>query len=227
MAGLAVNIAAVEKLPLVIAVANNQFAYSTPTDRQFACRDLADRAIGYGIEGHTVDGTDLAAWQAAVRPNTKVFFLESPANPTLEVIDRWSGPGNRDAVITPVPMQVHGAHPPHPSTDKGHFEHWYFDARLDDGHVIVGFLQTAELMTKKAGVELHVYEPDGTRHEVRKFYPHREASASSERRRARRRRRWTRPAPATRSPPAGSPRGCGDRSRPKPWPPRTLPRRRC
>jgi len=57
----AVNLAAVEKLPLVIAVANNQFAYSTPTDRQFACADLADRAIGYGIEGHTVDGTDLAA----------------------------------------------------------------------------------------------------------------------------------------------------------------------
>jgi pyruvate dehydrogenase E1 component alpha subunit/2-oxoisovalerate dehydrogenase E1 component alpha subunit len=56
----AVNLAAVERLPLVIAVANNQFAYSTPTDRQFACRDLADRAVGYGIEGHTVDGTDLA-----------------------------------------------------------------------------------------------------------------------------------------------------------------------
>jgi len=57
----AVNLAAVERLPLVIAVANNQFAYSTPTERQFACRDLADRAVGYGIEGHTVDGTDLAA----------------------------------------------------------------------------------------------------------------------------------------------------------------------
>ena len=56
----AVNLAAVEKLPLVIAVANNQFAYSTPTDRQFACADLVDRAIGYGIDGHRVDGTDLA-----------------------------------------------------------------------------------------------------------------------------------------------------------------------
>jgi len=56
----AVNLAAVERLPLVIAVANNQFAYSTPTDRQFACRDLVDRAVGYGIDGHVVDGTDLA-----------------------------------------------------------------------------------------------------------------------------------------------------------------------
>jgi TPP-dependent pyruvate/acetoin dehydrogenase alpha subunit len=56
----ALNMAAVEKLPLVVAVANNQFAYSTPNTRQFACKDLVDRAIGYGIEGTTVDGTDLA-----------------------------------------------------------------------------------------------------------------------------------------------------------------------
>ena len=55
----ALNQAAVEKLPLVLVVANNQYAYSTPTARQFACRDLADKAIGYGVECHSVDGTDL------------------------------------------------------------------------------------------------------------------------------------------------------------------------
>lgn len=54
-----VNQAAIEKLPLVIAVANNQFAYSTSTDRQFACEKLVDRALGYGIRGHSCDGTDL------------------------------------------------------------------------------------------------------------------------------------------------------------------------
>jgi pyruvate dehydrogenase E1 component alpha subunit/2-oxoisovalerate dehydrogenase E1 component alpha subunit len=42
-------------------VANNQYAYSTPTSRQFACDNLADKAIGYGVEAHSVDGTDLAA----------------------------------------------------------------------------------------------------------------------------------------------------------------------
>ena len=57
----AMNLAAVEKLPLVVAVANNQFAYSTPASRQFACDSLVDRARGYGIDGHSVDGTDLAA----------------------------------------------------------------------------------------------------------------------------------------------------------------------
>jgi len=57
----ALNQAAIEKLPLVLIVANNQYAYSTPTSRQFACDSLADRATGYGIEGHSLDGTDLSA----------------------------------------------------------------------------------------------------------------------------------------------------------------------
>jgi len=55
----ALNQAAVEKLPLVVAVANNQFAYSTSTDRQYACADLVDRAIGYGVMGYRCDGTNL------------------------------------------------------------------------------------------------------------------------------------------------------------------------
>jgi len=56
-----VNLAAVERLPLVIVIANNQYAYSTPASKQFACRNLADKAAGYGIEGLSCDGTDLAA----------------------------------------------------------------------------------------------------------------------------------------------------------------------
>ena len=57
----AVNQAAVEKLPLVVIIANNHYAYSTPTERQFACRSLLDKAVGYGLDGHAVDGTDLSA----------------------------------------------------------------------------------------------------------------------------------------------------------------------
>ena len=41
----------------------------------------------FGVETTLVEPTDYAAWAAAVRPNTKVFFLESPINPTLDVID--------------------------------------------------------------------------------------------------------------------------------------------
>jgi pyruvate dehydrogenase E1 component alpha subunit/2-oxoisovalerate dehydrogenase E1 component alpha subunit len=57
----ALNQAAVEKLPLVLVIANNHYAYSTPTERQFACRSLLDKAVGYGVRGQDVDGTDLSA----------------------------------------------------------------------------------------------------------------------------------------------------------------------
>ena len=41
----------------------------------------------FGVESTLVDGTDLDQWKKAVRPNTKTFFMETPSNPTLEVID--------------------------------------------------------------------------------------------------------------------------------------------
>ena len=57
----ALNQAAIEKLPLVLVIANNHYAYSTPNDREFACRDLTDKAVGYGVQAQAVDGTDLSA----------------------------------------------------------------------------------------------------------------------------------------------------------------------
>jgi len=53
-----INFAAVQKLGLVLFVANNIWAYSTPNSEQFLCKDLAERAIAYGIPGVIVDGTD-------------------------------------------------------------------------------------------------------------------------------------------------------------------------
>ncbi len=53
-----------------------------------SCRWLLNTwAPRFGVEASFVDAPDLAAWQAAVRPNTKVFFVESPANPLLEITD--------------------------------------------------------------------------------------------------------------------------------------------
>ena len=52
------NFAAVQKLGLVLIVENNLWGYSTPSDMQFCVKDLAERAIGYGIPGVIVDGTD-------------------------------------------------------------------------------------------------------------------------------------------------------------------------
>ena len=53
-----INFAAVQKLGLVLVIESNLWAYSTPSDMQYGVRDLADRAIGYGIPGVIVDGTD-------------------------------------------------------------------------------------------------------------------------------------------------------------------------
>lgn len=90
------NLAAVEKLPLVMVVANNQYAYSTPNDRQFACRDLVDKAIGYGIDGHSVDGTDLAACLEVV--GGAVARARAGHGPQLVVASllRLSGHGEHD-----------------------------------------------------------------------------------------------------------------------------------
>jgi len=53
-----------------------------------SCRYVVEEHCNrYGIASTLVDGTDLVQWQKAVRPNTKTFFLESPTNPTLEVLD--------------------------------------------------------------------------------------------------------------------------------------------
>ena len=47
-----------QRLGVVLIVEHNSWAYSTPVELQFACKDLADRAIGYGVPGVIVDGTD-------------------------------------------------------------------------------------------------------------------------------------------------------------------------
>ncbi len=77
----------------------------------------------------------------------------------LQIVEAWNGPGRRDGEITTVAPSDNGAHP---STDKHAFEHWYFDAHLDDGRIVVAMLQTRELVHRKPGVEIHVYSPDAS-----------------------------------------------------------------
>lgn len=53
-----------------------------------SCRWVVEKLMPqYGVETTLVDGTRMEEWERAVRPNTKLFFLESPTNPTLEVVD--------------------------------------------------------------------------------------------------------------------------------------------
>lgn len=57
----ALNFASVQKLPFVIVIENNGYAYSTPTTKQFAIQNLSDRALAYGMPGQSVDGNDVLA----------------------------------------------------------------------------------------------------------------------------------------------------------------------
>jgi O-succinylhomoserine sulfhydrylase len=53
-----------------------------------SCRYVVeDLCPKFGIDSTLVHGPDIEAWKAAVRPNTKVFFFETPANPTLDLVD--------------------------------------------------------------------------------------------------------------------------------------------
>jgi TPP-dependent pyruvate/acetoin dehydrogenase alpha subunit len=92
----ALNQAAVEKLPLILVVVNNRYAYSTPNSRQFACKDLVDRAIGYGIQGHNIDGTNLSECLNVVKD--AVASARAGKGPQLIVADllRLCGHGEHD-----------------------------------------------------------------------------------------------------------------------------------
>ena len=97
------NAAAVERLPLVLVVANNQVSYSTFNDRSFACRDLLDRAVGYGVRGAACDGTDAEDCLATV--GEAISHARAGGGPVMVVATllRLAGHGTHDdaSYITP------------------------------------------------------------------------------------------------------------------------------
>jgi hypothetical protein len=95
----------------------------------------------------------------------------------VPVIDEWTGPGEKDGTIVPITPQENAVH--HVDS-KFYGEWWYFDARLDDGHVVVGFIQASELMSGKPGIELHIYKPSGEKLSVVKKFSDSDLRASDE-----------------------------------------------
>jgi len=75
------NLAAVQRLPLVVVVENNRYAYSTPTDRQTAAASFVDKADGYGIRGERVDGNEVLEVYAATK--RAAAHARSGGGPTL------------------------------------------------------------------------------------------------------------------------------------------------
>jgi len=101
------NIAAVEQVPLVVVVTNNHWAYSTPNEREFACANLVDRAIGYGYEGHKIDGTDLNQCLEVIERAVKRARAGRPPQLVVAEVLRLAGHGEHDDASY-VPQEMKG-----------------------------------------------------------------------------------------------------------------------
>lgn len=93
----ALNFASVFDVPLLTIIENNHFAYSTPNERQFRCRDLVDRAVGYGMPGYTADGNNAAEMYVTVRDI--LAEIRDTRRPALLVAEtmRMRGHGEHDS----------------------------------------------------------------------------------------------------------------------------------
>jgi TPP-dependent pyruvate/acetoin dehydrogenase alpha subunit len=103
------NFAAVQNLGLVLFVENNLWGYSTPADMQFRVKDLAERAVAYGIPGVIVDGTDACQ-------------VYDAAHEACERARRGEGPTLIEAKM--MRMKGHAIHDAAEYVPKPLFEYW-------------------------------------------------------------------------------------------------------
>lgn len=80
-----INTAAVWDLPVIFVIENNGYGLSTPSNEQFRCKSFADKAIGYGIEGVTVDGNNVLKVYETVK-NLAESIRENPRPVILECV---------------------------------------------------------------------------------------------------------------------------------------------
>jgi pyruvate dehydrogenase E1 component alpha subunit len=116
------NLAAVQKVPVVYICNNNQYAYSTPLEKQMAVASVADRAQAYGMPGVSIDGNDVLAVYEATRP---------------AIVRARAGEGPSLIECRTFRMTGHSAHDDADYVPKEQFEEWKkkdpiqrFEARL-------------------------------------------------------------------------------------------------
>jgi TPP-dependent pyruvate/acetoin dehydrogenase alpha subunit len=130
------NFAAVQRLGVILIVEHNLWAYSTPVELQFACKDLADRALGYGVPGSIVDGTD---------PN-QVYDI------TYEAAQRaYKGEGATLIEAKMMRMRGHAMHDAAAYVPKPYFEYW---KKRDPIARMEKYLLDREWLTKKQHEDL-------------------------------------------------------------------------
>ncbi|MBU3678577.1 MAG: thiamine pyrophosphate-dependent dehydrogenase E1 component subunit alpha [Candidatus Kapabacteria bacterium] len=124
----ALNFASVHKIPLILIIENNQYAYSTPNSMEFACERLSDRAVGYGMAGATIDGTD-------------VELVYTTCSEAVDHARKGLGPTLIETVT--MRMRGHAEHDDFSYVPKELLEEWsakdpverYIDRLIDDGVV--------------------------------------------------------------------------------------------
>lgn len=99
------NMAAVWKLPFILVIENNRYAFSTPTELQYACKSLADRGPGYGVAAESVDGNDPDAMAATFA--RAVARARAGEGPTLieAMLGRMRGHSEGDDSLKVVPEE--------------------------------------------------------------------------------------------------------------------------
>jgi TPP-dependent pyruvate/acetoin dehydrogenase alpha subunit len=140
------NFAAVQKLGLVLIVENNLWGYSTPADMQFRVKDLAERAIAYGIPGVIVDGTDACQ-------------VYDACHEACERARRGEGPTLIEAKM--MRMKGHAIHDAAEYVPQKLFDYWKRRdpiARLEDYLVQKKWLTAAENAKLIADVERQLEE---------------------------------------------------------------------
>jgi TPP-dependent pyruvate/acetoin dehydrogenase alpha subunit len=92
----ALNIAGVQRLPILFICENNQYAYSVPVEKSMAIDDVADRAESYGFDGVAINGNDvLAVYQATQGALTRARTGEGPTLIECKTY-RWHGHSEHD-----------------------------------------------------------------------------------------------------------------------------------
>ena len=91
----ALNVASVWQLPVLFCIENNGYGLSTPTTEQYNCKDLADRAIGYGMESHIIDGNNILEVYTKISKITK--DMRSNPKPVLIEFKTFRMRGHEEA----------------------------------------------------------------------------------------------------------------------------------
>ena len=153
------NMAAVWKLPLILIIENNRYAFSTPVASQYAAQKLSDRGVGYGIAAETVDGNDPESFAAAMA--RAVARARAGEGPTLleAMLGRMRGHSEGDDSLKVVPedeLSVYMSEDPVPA----------YARRLQDAGVLdAGLLariegRISELVEEAVDRAVEAPEPD-------------------------------------------------------------------